>query len=138
MEPQPLPESDDDPFSTGVVPAACTWRGDLRAEMIEQVMRAAPSDAEVLAFLDAPPQSRAAMVALGRLLAVASVPLPAGSPLLTWCGGSEPEPDWRSRCPAQPEALWGEYEFMAAMYGNIPAADPYEELERLRTYAERS
>ena len=111
-----------------------------RPLLIEQVMRRASSDCEVLEFLDVDPLSGEYMALLGRLLSISGNVLPPGSPLAVWAGSGLLAADWRVGEPKVQSSVWGEFELLRALYG--PRLDealtqgcPFEALDFLRSLA---
>lgn len=131
-------ECNDPALRHGVAAMKHTLSTDtLRGAVVEQVMRVTGDDALVLPFLVAPPGSRAAHAALGRLLSEAAVRLVVGCPLMAFVSGTGLDPSWRTSCPPASDSLWSSLEFLEQMYGPAPELpDPYEALEELRARAE--
>lgn len=107
----------------------------LRFAAIEQLMRSTGDDAAVLRLRELVLYPTSALEMLGRL-AVATVPLPMGSPLLTLLAQQPLDPQWRQSCPPEPGSLWELRLFLDAILLPPPPADPYEELENLRAQME--
>lgn len=104
--------------------------------MLEQVMRVTGDDIALIPFLDAPPASRAAHAALGRLISEVPVRLIAGCPLLAWLTGCALDSEWRDWYGSAPDSLWSNLEFLTTLYGPAPGDDPYASLEALRERSE--
>ena len=106
---------------------------ELKLDMIEQVMRVAREDVDVIPFLDAEPGSRAALSALGRLLSNAPLRLVPGCPLVAWAQGGGFDVNWRMSYPPLDGSLWLNLTFLSTIYGPSSSLNPYEQLEELRS-----
>lgn len=109
--------------------------GSLRAQVVEQVMRMSGDELMVLTFVEAAPQSRAAKVALGRLLASPGARLSLGSPLMAFVTGADVDSSWRSECPSPSGSLWEELGLLCSLHGTSPQdyPCPYDGLLELRS-----
>lgn len=113
-----------------------TGAEELRAEVIEQVMRCCDDPNLAAAFYRGTPGSTRARADVGQVLTSHHIPLTPGSPLAAWAHGGTLDPGWRYSFPPRPESAYAHLMFLAQLYGPAPFdCDLVEHLTWLRNQA---
>ena len=104
---------------------------------VEHAMRCTTDISSVIAIRDAKPETPAAYMALGRLVASSPVTLKPGTPLATYCQGGIVDTAWRDWVSPVDMSIWGELDMLRSLYQTATSSlctDLVDELLHLRDH----
>lgn len=80
-------------------------------------MRLTDDESLAWAVVTAVGQTTTALAAVGKLIHHSGAHLAPRSPLVAWCVGGTPDPDWRALVGNAPGSLWEQYELATTFTG---------------------